>query len=268
MACGHTRPQQVASSTDLSMKPSLVDAMPAKAAAWAGPLERALLPPPETASWAEVAADLRAALEGPPPLAGAPGGGAPLHKGLGLLLASDSAAATELAVDQLERIAPQPCASCLLRIGGGQLAQGGDDARGALQAALVATLRRCPSGALAVIDTAELIAHPPVLSVLINALSEQGHLTADGRQLSTTGMVVIVTMAAPQTVLAAAADEDAFKSAAKAHFVAVFSELGGESGSSEVQVTRQSNDARGLAEVVRRRFDLVVPLKSLQHVGH
>ena len=146
---------------------------------------------------------------------------------------------------------------------GKQLARGGGEARGTLQADLVAALRRCPSGAMVAADAAALAAQPSVLPVLINALSERGHLTADGQQVSTSGMLLVVTVAAPPAVMATARDEDTFKSAAKAHFVAVVGH-GGEAGSEANLPGGQGNEARELAEVLRRRLDFVAPLRHLE----
>lgn len=130
----------------------------------------------------------------------------------------------------------------------------------------MAALRRCPGGVLAAVDAAALAAAPSALPVLINAMSERGHLTADGMPLSTTEMLLVVTMVASPAVLATASDEDAFKSAAKAHFVALFRGDGGISSSViDPMASGQEKGERSLAEVLRRRIDFVAPLRLFQH---
>ena len=136
---------------------------------------------------------------------------------------------------------------CVGELQGEQLAQGGAEPRGALQAALVAALRACPS-AVAIFDAEGLVASPEVLPVLITALSEHGHFQDSGTPQPTGNAMYIVVMAAPPAVLAAAGNEDAFKSAAKSHFVNMLSS--GPLG----------RGAAGLAEVLRRRLDFVAPL--------
>lgn len=114
------------------------------------------------------------------------------------------------------------------------------------------TLQRCPYAAI-VIDASTIAAAPEVtLPVLINALSERGHFQHGGRQVPSSEAVYVVTMASPadsQLTPAAAASEDAFKSAAKAAFVEMLAGLEG-------------TPARGLAEALRRRLDLVAPARG------
>ena len=141
---------------------------------------------------------------------------------------------------------------------GGSVGQGGEllgdkaEARGQLQRRLVTTLRRCPHAAV-VIDASSIAAAPEVaLPVLINALSERGHFQQGGEQVPSSEAVYVVTMAAPtggQLTAAAAASEDAFSSAAKAAFVDMVS------GS-------EDTPARGLAEALRRRLDVVSPARG------
>ena len=123
------------------------------------------------------------------------------------------------------------------------------EVRGQLQRRLVTTLQRCPYAAI-VTDASIIAAAPEVaLPVLINALSERGHFQHGGRQVPSSEAVYVVTMASPagsQLMSAAAASEDAFKSAAKAAFVEMLAGLEG-------------TPARGLAEALRRRLDLVAP---------
>lgn len=128
------------------------------------------------------------------------------------------------------------------------MAQGRAEPRGALQRTLVDTLRRWPH-AVVIVDAATLAAAPAAaLPPLINALSERGHFQDAGTQVSTTQALYIVTMTAPEEIMAAAGDdEDAFKSAAKAHFVELLSSASG-------------GQARRLAEVLRRRLDYAAPV--------
>lgn len=126
------------------------------------------------------------------------------------------------------------------------------EARGQLQRRLVTTLQRCPYAAI-VIDASTIAAAPEVaLPVLINALSERGHFQHGGGQVPASGAVYVVTMASPaggQLMSAAAASEDVFKSAAKAMFVEMLAGL-------------QGTPARGLAEALRRRLDVVAPARG------
>lgn len=128
----------------------------------------------------------------------------------------------------------------------GELAGPAAEARGALQRRLVATLRRCPH-ALVTMDVAAIAAAPDAALPVLNALSERGHFQQGGEQVSATGATYVITMTAPAAVAAAAGDEDAFKSAAKAALVAA---LAGSVGA----------PASGLAEALRRRLDVVAPI--------
>lgn len=120
------------------------------------------------------------------------------------------------------------------------------------------TLRKCPTAAVAVAAASDLARAPTALPVVINALSEGGHLTADGQHISTENLVFVVTMAAPPAVMASAVDEDDFKSAAKAHFVGLFADLN-ETVFNPHEMAKQ----KGYAEVLRRRLDFVAPMRHL-----
>lgn len=180
-------------------------------------------------------------------------GGAPLHKGLGLLLVCAAAEECAAAVQGLWGQVPQPCADCLLIVKAGELAGPAAEARGTLQQRLTATLRRCPH-ALVVIDAAAIAAAPAAaLPVLINALSERGHFQDGGRQVPALGAVYVIPMAVPAVAAAAFAaasrDEDTFKTAAKTAL------MGALSGS-------QAALAGGLAQALRRRLDVVAPIRG------
>lgn len=120
------------------------------------------------------------------------------------------------------------------------------------------TLRQCPTTPVAVAAASELARAPAALPAVINALSEGGHLTADGQPISTENLVFVVTMAAPPAVMAAAVDEDAFKSAAKAHFVELFAE-----SNETVLSSHEKSKQKGYAEVLRRRLDFVAPMMHI-----
>lgn len=229
----------------------------------AGPaaLEAAMLP--NTPRWAPLVADVRSALVPHNAAATSEGRGhlgrASSRKATGILLVSENAKAGEAAVADMQRqMSVSPCAGCLLVIMGEQLARGGPDKRGALQSALVDTLKNCPTTAIAVAAASDLAAAPTALPALINALSEGGHLTADGVPVSTENLALVVTLVAPPAVMATAVDEDAFKSAAKAHFVGLFADSNGSEFSSP-----KSAEHQRYAEVLRRRLDFVAPLKHV-----
>lgn len=222
-------------------------------------LEAAFLP--DTPDWALLVDDIRSALvprdTGRMIMGWGHLGRASSQKATGILVVSESAEAGVAALAEMKGLmSDSPCAGCLLAITGEQLARGGSDARGGLQAALVHTLRSCPTTAIAVAAASELAASPAALPAVINALSEGGHLTADGQPVPTENLVLVVTMVAPSAVMATANDEDAFKSAAKAHFVNLFALPTGT-------VLNSSDLAKheGYAEVLRRRLDFVAPLR-------
>lgn len=220
-------------------------------------LESAYLP--DGAHWAPLLADIRSALVPAGAAAKAASrqhlGGAAPSKATGLLLVSDSEDAEMAAMAQYQQqMNGSICASCSRFITREQLAQGAPDNSGAVQATLVDLLRNCPTAAVAVASATDLADAPTALPALINALSEGGHLTADGRPVTTENLVMVITLVAPTEVVATNTDEDAFKSAAKAYLVSI---LGQSNRSDSSDVRKEAMHA----EVLRRRLDFVAPLK-------
>lgn len=94
------------------------------------------------------------------------------------------------------------------------------------------------------------------LPAVINALSEGGHLTSDGGPILTDKLALIVTLVATPSIMAVSANEDDFKSAAKAHFTRLFMKSKEGDSANVVKLTEY-------AKVLRRRLDFVAPLRQV-----
>ena len=162
---------------------------------------------------------------------------------------ADAAAAVDAAADAAFPSCAASRCRLSLRLGGGG---GALRSRGALQAALVPFLRRCPGGLVIVHDVAAPQAGP-ALPALLPLLSESGQYEADGAAVAATRAAVVLTarLALPQWGGAELGTEEGFRRAAKGALAAALAAAGGD-----------SDGARDVARALRRRVDAVAPLAT------
>ena len=159
---------------------------------------------------------------------------------------ADAAAAVDAAADKAFPSCAASRCRLSLRLGGGA---GALRSRGALQAALVPFLRRCPGGLVVVHD----VASPqvgPALPALLPLLSESGQYEADGAAVAATRATVVLTarLALPPGG-GAENEEETFRRAAKGALAAALAAAGGG-----------SDGAGDVARALRRRVEAVAPL--------
>ncbi len=143
-------------------------------------------------------------------------------------------------------------ARCVLPLRGADFAAGGAEARGALQALLVAFLRRCPGGLVLLHDAQALSGG--ALPALLPLLSEAGQYTADGESVPAWRATVLLTarLEGYQAAWEAEGGEEALARGAKGALQAALQAAAGGAGEA----------ARNVAQALRRRVDAVAPLRA------
>ena len=162
---------------------------------------------------------------------------------------ADAAAAVDAAADKAFPSCAASRCRLSLRLGGGA---GALRSRGALQAALVPFLRRCPGGLVLVHDVASPQAGP-ALPALLPLLSEAGQYEADGAAVTAVRAAVVLTARLDGVPDGgeASQSEEFFRREAKAALAKALAKAGGG-----------DEGAANVARALRRRVDAVAPLRT------
>jgi hypothetical protein len=170
----------------------------------------------------------------------------PLHDADDAALSAAATSYIDAAVDAAFPACAASRCRLSLRLGAGA---GALRSRGALQAALVPFLRRCPGGLVVVHDVASPQAGP-ALPALLPLLSEAGQYEADGAAVPAVRAAVLLT-ARLAGLAVDAGSEEAYRRAAKGALVAALAKAGGG-----------GEGAGNVAKAMRRRVDAVAPLRA------